>query len=301
MNGADHNHDGHWLGAKSGWKARAGAVGYALGYLLIAFGGVLAGSAALRAITGRTLAELLAAGGASALLGHGALLLTLGIAPTAAMIMFGRAPLRESGWCSPRWASQFGLGALLGAGLISLVAGALYAAGMLHIQPGAFDANAAGAMLATWALIWLVQAAHEEMLFRGYAMIQVSASIGFWPAALLSSLVFAAAHAGNAGENPLGLANAALIGLALAYSLKRTGALWLAWGFHAAWNFFQTSIWGFSNSGAEAPSSVLRSALSGPAWLTGASVGPEGSVLSTGAAALLLAAVLIAPNKTRAP
>lgn len=301
MTSSEPSSDGDWPRAKTGWKARAGAIGFALGYLIIGFGGVLAASAGLRTMTGATLAELLATGGTSALLAHATLLLTLGLLPTAVMLLFTRAPLRESGWRSPRWAAQFGWGALLGAGLISLVAGALYAAGMLRIQPSELDATSAGAMLALWALIWLVQAAHEEMLFRGYAMVQISASFGFWPAAVLSSLVFAAAHAGNAGENPLGLANAALIGLALAYSLKRTGALWLAWGFHAAWNFFQTSIWGFSNSGAEAPSSVMRSMLTGPDWLTGASVGPEGSVLSTGAAVLLLAAVLIAPNKTRAP
>lgn len=56
-------------------------------------------------------------------------------------------------------------------------------------------------------------------------------------------------HVGNEGETVVGIIAAGLLGLALSYSLLKTGSLWFALGFHASWNFSQSFVFGFHNSG----------------------------------------------------
>ncbi len=130
-------------------------------------------------------------------------------------------------------------------------------------------------------------------------MVQFSEAVGFWPAALLSSAAFAAAHLGNAGETPLGIINAGLFGLVLAYSLKRTGSLWFALGFHAAWNFTQSSVLGLANSVSVAQGRLFDLTLSGPDYLTGGNAGPEGSVIVTLATLFLAILLRLTPQTTR--
>ncbi len=50
-------------------------------------------------------------------------------------------------------------------------------------------------------------------------------------------------------------------------------------GFHTAWDWGQTYFYGVPDSGIVVPGHLLNSKFTGPAWLTGGTVGPEGSVL----------------------
>ena len=63
------------------------------------------------------------------------------------------------------------------------------------------------------------------------------------------------------------------------FTLRRTGNLWFAIGLDAAWDFSLTVLYSVPSSGMHAKGALLRSTLSGPAWLTGGADGPEGSVL----------------------
>lgn len=270
-----------WLRASTGWSARARSLGWVLLYYLTAFLSVLLISSLLRALSGKTLAEMLRSGVGNALLGHTGLLTALGIIPTIVVLRAGRRPADESGWRWQRVAPNLGAGALMGVLATAVLVAALWLAGALALVPGVIGLGAAVPIAAVWALIWLVQAAHEEAFARGGGFIRAAQAIGFWPAALLSSLAFAGGHLGNAGETPLGLVNAALLGLVLAYSLKQTGSLWFALGFHASWNFVQSTVLGLANSGNDAQDAIWHAALTGSPLLTGGSAGPEGSVLVT--------------------
>jgi hypothetical protein len=55
--------------------------------------------------------------------------------------------------------------------------------------------------------------------------------------------------------------------------------LWFAVGFHAAWDWSETFFYSVPDSGTVFPGHLLSSSLRGPAWLSGGSAGPEGSVL----------------------
>jgi membrane protease YdiL (CAAX protease family) len=94
-------------------------------------------------------------------------------------------------------------------------------------------------------------------------------------------------HLKNDGEQWRGLLAAAFIGLFFCLTLRRTGNLWFAVGFHAAWDWGETFFYSVPDSGMVAPGHLLRSSLYGPDWVSGGSVGPEGSVLCLVVVALL--------------
>jgi hypothetical protein len=50
-------------------------------------------------------------------------------------------------------------------------------------------------------------------------------------------------------------------------------------GFHAAWDWGETFFYSVPDSGMVAPGHLLSSSLRGAPWLSGGSVGPEGSLL----------------------
>jgi uncharacterized protein len=120
----------------------------------------------------------------------------------------------------------------------------------------------------------------EEFGFRGYTQYTLGSGIGFWPAAIILSILFGATHLGNPGEVKIGPFQAGCVGLLFLFSLRRTGSLWFAAGVHAAFDWTATFFYGVPDSGLLSQGHVLDSTFHGPDWLTGASVGPEGTVFA---------------------
>jgi uncharacterized protein len=120
----------------------------------------------------------------------------------------------------------------------------------------------------------------EEFSFRGYLQATLGSGIGFWPAAIVLSLIFGAIHLANSGEAVLGAVTAGAFGLVAALSLFRTGSIWLAIGMHASWDWGETYLYSVPDSGAPAQGHLLNVGFHGPTWLTGGTVGPEGSALA---------------------
>jgi len=135
--------------------------------------------------------------------------------------------------------------------------------------------------VARYALEWLgaffLVGVYEEFFFRGYLQFTLTSGIGFWPSAVLLSLAFGAVHLRNPGEGPVGALSVFVTGMFLCFTLRRTGTLWFAIGFHAAYDFGETYLYSVPNSGIVMPGHLLASSFHGPAWLTGGTVGPEGS------------------------
>jgi membrane protease YdiL (CAAX protease family) len=131
---------------------------------------------------------------------------------------------------------------------------------------------------AFYGLLFVLVGFFEEFLMRGYMQFTLGKGIGFWPAAITLSVLFGAMHLGNTGEAWLGIAAAALIGIFFCLTLRRTGTLWWAVGFHFSWDWGETYFFSVPNSGQMSPGHLLTSSFHGSHWLTGGSVGPEGSV-----------------------
>jgi len=140
--------------------------------------------------------------------------------------------------------------------------------------------------LSGWAIAFLMVGLFEEFLNRGYLQYTLASGIGFWPAAFVMSGFFAFGHAFNPHETFVGVGSVVLFGLLLCLFLRRSGNLWCAVGFHAAYDWGQT-LFGVPDSGIAPYHNLFNSAFSGPRWLTGGIVGPEASVLTPIALALV--------------
>jgi uncharacterized protein len=153
-----------------------------------------------------------------------------------------------------------------------------------------------------WAVLFVFVGLFEEFLFRGYTQYTLAESVGFWPAAIILSLLFGRVHLGNPGENWVGVAGVVMIGLIFAFALRRTGNLWLVVGWHASFDFGETFLYSVPNSGIVFQGHLSNASLHGPNWLTGGSAGPEGSVFSFLSMGILAFAVhLLFPAKKTEP
>ncbi len=173
---------------------------------------------------------------------------------------------------------KFWLGFLFGLVEICLLLTLISAFGGFSFGPLALEGSAIVRWGASHLLLFLFVGLFEEFLFRGYTQFTLGDGIGFWPAAVLLSVGFGAVHLGNRGEGPVGAASVALVGLFFCFCLRRTGNLWYAVGLHASFDWGETFLFSVPNSGIVIQGHLSNSLLHGPKWLTGGTIGPEGSV-----------------------
>lgn len=196
-------------------------------------------------------------------------------------------PWRSLGWAlHGGWLRDLLLGLALGSASVVSVAlmGLAFGGYRFTLNDGA----AGGTIL--WALvvsgfIFMLGAAAEEMLFRGYALQTLLRS---WPAGValvLPSVFFALVHLGNPNlVSPFfTFINTALAGVWLAVAYWRTRSLWLAFGLHWGWNLTQGPVLGSPVSGLTqlSPAPLLRFEDAGPTWLGGGAYGFEGGAACT--------------------
>jgi hypothetical protein len=147
---------------------------------------------------------------------------------------------------------------------------------LIHWLSGHFRIDSvalSGSAVYKWALAWAA------------TFLAVSLTEEF------ASVVFGAAHIRNHGENALGVMQVVETGLLFCLTIRRTGNLWFAVGFHAAWDWAETFFYGTPDSGLLGVDRLLHTVSLGPKWLTGGSAGPEGSLVAF--VMLLLCAFLI--------
>jgi uncharacterized protein len=207
--------------------------------------------------------------------------LGLGLAYGAALLMsmLEKRPVEVYGLpASEALGGKFWLGCLFGLLEISVLVGLIAAFGGYSFG----DLKLQGREMLGWGLfhllLFLFVGLFEEFLFRGYTQFTLAEGIGFWPAAIVLSLVFGAVHLENPGEGWVGAAGVVLVAMLFCFTLKRTGSLWYAVGLHASFDWGETFLFSVPNSGAVIRGHLSNAILHGPRWLTGGTVGPEGSV-----------------------
>ena len=174
----------------------------------------------------------------------------------------------------------FWQGVLLGFGEIALLMALITVFGGYSFGKIALHSSAPWGWGFLWAIAFLAVGLSEEYLFRGYVQYTLARGLGFWPAAIALSLLFGAAHLRNRGEGLIGAASVAATGLVFAFALRRSGNLWLPVGWHASFDFGETFLFSVPNSGEVYDQHLSTAVLHGKAWLTGGTVGPEGSAFS---------------------
>jgi uncharacterized protein len=190
-------------------------------------------------------------------------------------------PLDDYG-APPRQAfgERFWEGSVWGFAMLSAILLVLCVSGHFQIDSVALTGGSILRYALGWAAAFLAVSLTEEFGFRGYLLFILSGRRSFWPAAVILSVAFGAAHLPNHGENALGILQVVVTGLIFCLTIRRTGTLWFAVGFHAAWDWAETFFYGTPDSGLLGLGRFLNTSVQGPDWLTGGSAGPEGSVIA---------------------
>jgi len=202
------------------------------------------------------------------------------ILPGFAMARIEGRPFGDFGLPARRaFGRNFWVGALWGIGSLTVLMLALRVTGVFEFGSIALHGARIWKFAAYYAVLFLLTGFFEDFLMRGYSQWVLSQGMNFWPAAALLSFAFGYIHGNNPGEAKTGLVAAGLIGFFFCLTLRRTGDLWWAVGFHMAWDWGESYLYSVPDSGAILPGHLINSSLHGPDWLTGGSVGPEGSYL----------------------
>jgi hypothetical protein len=203
-------------------------------------------------------------------------------------------PVSAYGFSPQRRMRNFWSGIAWGLALLSLLVVILRATGMLAFDQRLLFGSSVFRYGAIWLGNFLIVGLLEELLSRGYLQFTLTRglsgvyrwlfgathanSLGFWTAAFILSFVFGFNHRANPGESPLGLLSAGLAGFLFCLSLWRTGSLWWAIGFHVAWDWAQSFLYGVADSGLMVQGHLFATYPVGRPFLSGGLTGPEGSL-----------------------
>lgn len=213
---------------------------------------------------------------------------------TALFARFERRPLGSYGLplrasAIPRWIE----GAVWGAGGVSLTAFAVIACGGASFHGLALEGPALLRSALVWLIAMIVLGFFEEYMFRGYALDVLAKGYGFTAAAGVNAILFGALHYYTKPmENLADAVAVALITLFLCFTIARTGSLWFAIGFHAAFDYFALIVYAAPNTGNQGlpiPGHLLDIRYDGASWLTGGPRGLEASAPMFAVVALMFA------------
>lgn len=178
---------------------------------------------------------------------------------------------------------NFGTGMLWGGGVVTILVAILAACGYFSLGGLALSGSSLFGYFVLWLLAMVLVGFGEELFYRGYGLKALAGSIGFWPAAVVTSLIFGGVHLYfKPMETIADILNIVLLGLFMSYSIRISGTLWFAIGFHAGFDFFALSLYGAPNTGNNGlplENHLLDTQIEGPVWLTGGPQGLEASWL----------------------
>lgn len=209
--------------------------------------------------------------------------------------IFEDLPIKTLGWVfNQTWLKDYLLGLFWG--VLTLTVAVLLAMPTGGISLMLNQSDSSQAILMTFIssfIVFFIGAAFEETLFRGYILQTLFRSNHIIFGIILTSVLFALAHSNNPNVNQIGLINTVLAGIWFGVAYLKTRSLWLAFGLHLSWNWFQGAFYGINVSGLSeiAPNPLLRIVDSGPTWLTGGNYGIEGGITCT--IAIIISTVLI--------
>jgi len=176
-------------------------------------------------------------------------------------------------------------GGLWGLITIGAVVGVMALAGGYSVRGLAVGGMALVENAVLWAAAFFLASLMEELVFRGYELFTLASGIRFWPAAVILSTVFGfyLHYAQKPNETLADGLSVTLIALFFCLTVRRTGNLWFAIGWHWTFNFGSLFVFGFPNTGNKGglpiAGHLLDAVTRGPALLTGGRTGAEASLI----------------------
>ncbi len=186
-------------------------------------------------------------------------------------------------------------GLVLSGIMVGLVFVTLFYFGFLQVTDVGWTGRGTSPVIGT--LLWffgigVAVAWSEELVFRGYLLQNLRDGTGIVWATTIMCVFYGIVHMPNPNSTWLSGTLIALIGFVRIFGWLRSGQLWLSMGMHAGWNFFQGPVFGFQVSGTSIETLVTHS-VTGPAWISGGSFGPEAGIVVVPVVALGLLAMFI--------
>jgi len=177
---------------------------------------------------------------------------------------------------------ELGQGLLIGGGMMTIIFITEYSLGMVTLSFKPLTLFELSRLFGASVFIFVMGAAGEELLFRGYLFQTMVEGTGKIIAVLTFALFFGYAHWRNPNVTAFSLINVGLAGVWLSIAYFKTRTLWFPIALHFSWNFLQNHVFSFPVSGIQFEKFQLGTLVqSGPAWFTGGSFGPEGGALTT--------------------
>jgi membrane protease YdiL (CAAX protease family) len=125
-----------------------------------------------------------------------------------------------------------------------------------------------------------VDAFMEELVFRIIVFRLLEEWLGSLWGFVIASSICSLAHMGNPHSTVWTTVSISALSVLLTASFLLTRRIWLAWGVHFGWNYFQTAVFGMANSGRSDHVTFITPRITGPEWLTGGAFGIEASWLA---------------------
>lgn len=208
--------------------------------------------------------------------------------------VFEHLTARSLGWAFHRgWLRDLLLGSVFGA--LTLLFAALIA-GVIGGYKFEFSPNTTAALRSAGValVIFVLAAAGEEAVFRGYGLQTLTRANLPALGLFLTSVPFALVHLSNPNVSLwFTITNTILAGLWLGVAYLKTRSLWFALGLHWSWNWTMGAVLGIPVSGVTkiTPEPLMHVRYSGPGWLNGGGYGLEGGLACT--IAVLIATVVV--------
>jgi uncharacterized protein len=182
------------------------------------------------------------------------------------------------------WRRAFGRQFWQGAGFsfasFTVLLLAMRLAGVLSFGPIALHGFDVWRYAFAWSVLLFLGALLEDFTYRGYLLFTLTTGIGFWPAALVTSLLMGGMHYFNPSGHGLGPMSATMYCLVTVLVLRRTGDLWMPLGIHSAWAWGEVYFYGVPDSGFPANGHLFNASFHGNRLLTGGGFGPEASIFT---------------------
>ncbi len=197
--------------------------------------------------------------------------------------------------------SKFWIGAVVGFSALAIQLELMHLGGWFDFGSMVLHGGTALKYGAIWGVLFLCTGFFEEGFLRGYPQRVLTDGMRFWPAAVVLSVIFAASHISNKGENWFGIFMVFIDGMLMCFALWRTGNMWFGVGAHGAWDWGQTFFFGTPDSGLQPMHALFAPAFHGPTLLSGGTDGPEGSVLVMLAEGLIALFIVLVYRRRQYP
>lgn len=227
----------------------------------------------------------------------------LGLAVAGWVRWVEKRSLASAGLCDDGGLKKFLTGLAVGIAMMGAIVTAIALSGGYRVAD-LFPAFASPAALG-WIVLLLagftVQASVEEFVFRGWLFSTIIRRSNTTAAFILSSAAFTFVHF-SPRATLLEMVMTFIFAIFACAWVRRSNSIWGVMGWHVGWNWFGGTGFDVPITGLDTglPALVVKMVPVGPAYLTGAGEGPEGSIYTLGLlTAASLSLLLVAKQRGR--